>query len=150
MAVPDYQTLMLPLLKLHADGREWRRTELYDALANEFEVTEEQRAEALPSGRQSRFENRVGWAGTYLRKAGLLDSTGRGKSQLTPLGREVLLQSPPRINVHFLQQYASFQEFRRPRVDGDRASLGGEVPSESALDPEETIELGYQSLRDAF
>jgi restriction system protein len=89
MGVPDFQSVMLPLLKYTADGREHRQSESADALAQHFNLTDADRKELLPSGRQTRFDNRVAWAIVYLRKAGLLESTRRGLFRITGRGREI-------------------------------------------------------------
>jgi restriction system protein len=94
MAIPDYQSLMLPLLRLLEDGQEHTVREAIDKLANEFDLTEEERKALLPSGRQTVFRNRVSWASTYLNKAGVIESPRRGHMQITDRGKEVLKQNP--------------------------------------------------------
>jgi restriction system protein len=94
MAIPDYQSLMLPLLKFVKDEKEHSLKEATDALAREFDLSDSDLAEMLPSGRKTRFYDRIGWAGTYLRKAGLLNSSQRGRFQITKRGLEVL-RNPP-------------------------------------------------------
>jgi restriction system protein len=78
MAIPDYQTIMLPLLKFAADGKEHSTRESIEYLASQFKLTDEERKELLPSGTARLFDNRVGWASTYIRKAGLIESKRRG------------------------------------------------------------------------
>lgn len=78
MAMPDYQSVMLPVLKLAADGQEHSLRQIIDTLADQFSLTDEERRQLLPSGRQPAFDNWVGWAPTYLKKAGLLQSPRRG------------------------------------------------------------------------
>ncbi len=102
-------------------------------------------AELLPSGRKTRFYDRIGWAVTYLRKAGVLSSLGRGKFQITQRGLEVLKNSPSRINVEFLEQFEEFVEFR-----SRRERLDNETSTDEKLEiqtPEEAIEAAYQNLR---
>ena len=101
MAVPDYQSLMLPLLKVLGDGEEHSLHEVIETLANRFQITEEERQELLPSGRQAKLDNRVSWARTYMKKAGLLESTGRGKFRIKDRGLAVLRENPQDINVKF-------------------------------------------------
>src|SRR5881392_875116 len=101
MAVPDFQTLMLPLLKLASDCQEHTLTEAVEQLAQQFQLSDEDRAELLKSG-QPRLYNRVGWTSTYLKKAGLLQAVGPGRSgrfQLTDRGRDVLASCPAAIDV---------------------------------------------------
>lgn len=92
--IPDYQSLMLPLLKLVSDGQEHKYRDLIESLAIEFQVTDEERKELLASGNQAIFDNRVGWAKTYLKKAGLLDSPKRATFIITDLGRQTLAKNP--------------------------------------------------------
>jgi restriction system protein len=89
MAIPDFQSMMLPLLQLASDGQEHSLSEAADALAGYFELPDEETKELLPSGKQSKFDNRVGWARTYLKQAGLLESTGRGLFRITDRGLDV-------------------------------------------------------------
>lgn len=145
MAIPDYQSLMLPLLKLASDKSEHSLQEATQIIAKEFHLSEEDFAELLPSGRKTRFYDRIGWAITYLRKAGLLNSSGRGKFQITSRGLEVLKSPPPKINVEFLEQYDEFVEFRTRRDhDDDKASKEEEIEIQT---PEEAMEAAYQNLR---
>ena len=112
MTIPDYQTLMLPLLKAAACG-EAKISDIIAKLATEFNLTEEERQTLLPSGTQFTFSNRVQWARTYLSKAGLLESIGRGRFKITALGSETLAKTPLRIDNKFLYQFKSFQEFTK-------------------------------------
>ena len=112
MSIPDYQTLMLPLLKLLVDKQEHSLRETIEALAEEFGLTEPERKELLPSGQQPVFDNRVGWARTYMKKAGLLETTRRGYFRITDRGLEVLKQNPPIINDAFLMQFPEFVKFK--------------------------------------
>lgn len=112
MAIPDYQTLMLPLLKLAKDEKVISLRDATDKLAKEFNLTEDELAELLPSARKTRFYDRVGWAGTYLKKAGLLSSPERGKYQITNRGLDILKNPPERITDKFLEQFNEFIEFQ--------------------------------------
>lgn len=146
MVVPDYQSLMLPLLKVSGDGEEHSLHEVIETLADQFELTEADRRELLPSGRQAKFDNRVSWARTYMKKAGLLEYTGRGKFRITEIGRSVLRQTPSEINVKYLEQFPEFLEFRdRSSKDGNN-DQSDEV-QEGTQTPEEILEAGYQKLR---
>ncbi len=147
MAIPDYQSLMLPLLKLVSDEKEHSLKEATESLALEFNLTEADLVEMLPSARKTRFYDRVGWAATYLRKAGLLNSSGRGRFQITERGLAVLQNPPARINVKFLEQFEEFVEFqaRHEKDDGESS-----VPEVEPQTPEEAIEAAYQSLRQSL
>lgn len=151
MPIPDYQTLMLPLLDFAADGKEHTTREAIQALAERFNVSEEERKKLLPSGIQYIFDNRVGWACTYLKKANLLRPTKRGYFLVTDRGRDVRSKRPSRIDVAFLRQYPEFIEFQRPRK-GPEETVAAENANrtsngESSLTPEEAIEDGYSKLR---
>ncbi len=103
MAVPDYQSLMLPLLVIAGDGNEHSLNESIEILAQQIGVSEIDRNEMLPSGMQRKFDNRVSWARTYMQKALLLSSPGRSKFRTTERGLKVLKAHPPQINVKFLR-----------------------------------------------
>ena len=127
MAVPDFQTLMLPLLRLANDGQQHSVTETVDGLADAFQLSQDDRAELLRSG-QTRFYNRVNWAITYLKKAGLLQRVALGKFQITDRGRELLTTKPSAINVAFLEsRFPEMAAFRQPRA-------ADEVADEPAFD----------------
>lgn len=145
MAIPDYQSIMLPLLKFTGDGEEHSRREAIEALADEFSLTDEERKELLPSGRQAIFNNRVGWARTYMTKAGLLESTKRGYFQITERGLDVLKQNPPEINNAFLRQFPEFVEFQTPKQR--KVEEDTEQDISETRTPEEEIESAYQGVR---
>src|SRR5215469_3678432 len=110
MAIPDYQSVMLPLLSIGSDGKEHQMREVIKALADEFQLTDAERAELLPSGNRV-FENRVYWARTYLKKAGLLRNPKWGYWQITERGTRVLTERPAVINVQLLKQFPEFVEY---------------------------------------
>jgi len=146
MAIPDFQSFMLPLLKFASDGKEHSLSEASEALSHHFSITESDRREMLPSGRQTRFNNRVAWANVYLRKSGFLESTRRGRFKITERGQEILRSNPARIDVKFLLKNGDteFREFHRPsRQDGNH-----EEPSiETVRTPREIMDAGYQEMR---
>lgn len=144
MAVPDFQAVMLPLLELTSDGQEHVLGDAIDELARNFKLTLQEREELLPSGRQARFDNRVGWARTHLAKAGLVEGVGRGKFRLTDRGAAVLRQSPDRVDVRFLMQYPEYRDFKSRSYPSEPMESGLE---ESGQTPKEALELSYQSLR---
>ena len=143
MVIPDYQSVMLPLLKYAGDGKEHRIRDAVEKLAEEFRLSEEERKELLPSGQQAVFKNRVGWASTYLKKAGLLNSGKKGYFSITQKGLAVLRENPVSIDVNFLTRYEEFNEFRR----GKQAEITDLDKGETEqLDPRENLELSYQQL----
>lgn len=148
MPIPDYQTLMLPLLRFASDGNDHTTREAVEVLANEFQLTSVERTELLASGQQAIFNNRVGWANSYLKKAGLLESPRRGALRITGRGIEILGENPPRIDVRFLERFPEFIAFR----DAPRNTRGTEITEAvvaitTEQTPEEALELAHQSLR---
>src|SRR5260370_14812528 len=125
MPVPDYQTLMLPLLKDAGDGQEHRTSDVADRLARDFKLTEEERQQLLPSGKQTTFTNRVAWAKTYLVQAGLLEATKRAHFRITDRGRKVLAESPERIDNEYLSQCPEFPSVSRTQPPAGKASFFG-------------------------
>jgi restriction system protein len=111
MAIPDYQSLMLPVLAAFAQG-EARIGAIVEVLGGKLGLTPEERAELLPSGKQTIFSNRVHWAKTYLDKAGLIESTRRAHFKITPRGQQVLESCPARIDNTLLSQFEEFQQFK--------------------------------------
>lgn len=151
MPIPDYQSLMLPLLRFAADGRERRFREAIEALAVEFSLSDEERAELLPSGSQPVFDNRVGWAKTYLKQAGLVASAKRGLFHITEPGVALLAKNPTSVSLHTLDQYESFREFRarRREAGSDAADALAGTSEEAAVSstPEDQLASAYQRLR---
>jgi len=122
MAIPDYQTLMLPLLRISRDRGEHKFRDTVEALALEFQLTSDERSELLPSGTAFLFDNRVGWARTYLKQAGLLESPKRGIFRITERGLAVLAKDPTRVDVKYLDQFDEFRDFRSRRPEGEDSS----------------------------
>ncbi len=149
MAIPDYQSLMLPLLRLCADGQEHTLRDSIETLAGEFRQTPEERSQLLPSGQQPVFDNRVGWARTYMKKAGLLEAPRRGVVRITERGKQVLASNPTRVDAKFLEQFEEFMAFRvaSRRVDDDEPVLAANDETET---PEEALASAYQRLRGAL
>ncbi|MHB8859963.1 MAG: restriction endonuclease [Thermoleophilia bacterium] len=143
MPIPDYQTTMLPLLTYASDGSEHTLREAIEHLADQFKLTAQERKTLLPSGTQEMFANRVGWARTYLKKAGLLDSPRRGYFQITDRGLQVMKDSPTQINVAFLKQFPEFVEFQKPKNQTSEHAF-----DETEATPEETIGIGYKKIRE--
>jgi restriction system protein len=144
MPIPDYQAMMLPLLNFSRDGKEHSAREASDALAELYSLSEDERKELLPSGQQAVFTNRVAWARTYLKQAGLIEATRRGFFRISGRGLEVLKKKPSSIDVKFLEQFPEFLEFRNRRKDKDEVVESAEVSQQT---PEESLESAYQKLR---
>jgi restriction system protein len=144
MGIPDYQTLMLPLLKHTADGREHPFPSLVEEIAADFKLTDSERRELLPSSGQVVFNNRVGWARTYMKKAGLLSAPRRGVVQITERGVQVLRENPKRVDNKVLRRFPEFLEFQDPRTPDLRPESEALVAEQ--LDPRESIEAGYHRI----
>lgn len=149
MSVPDFQSLMLPLLKFSADGEQHTMQEAREGLAKEMGLSQEDLEEKLPSGRQSIFSNRVAWAKVYLTQAGVLESPERGRFNISDRGRSVLAEAPERISIKYLERFEEFQTFRQAgnKNRNQQVSDAGDDTSETAT-PEETLEQACQQLRD--
>ncbi|KPV49880.1 restriction endonuclease [Kouleothrix aurantiaca] len=147
MTVPDFQTLMLPLLQLAADGQEHKLSDAIEALAQQYKLSDADRRELLPSGRQSKFVNRVGWSATYLRKTKLLEGTGKGRFRITERGQKELRLNPTRIDLRYLDKYPELATFRRGTQLDTAASNGEAVVEATEQTPREVLETSYQLLR---
>lgn len=151
MPVPDYQSLMLPLLRFAGEKKEETSTgEAVEVIAKELNLTDEDLKEMLPSGIQFTLVNRVGWASTYMKKAGLLEATRRGYYRITPRGNELLDKKPNVINVRLLKQYPEFLEFQQLKGtrSSDKTAGPKETPDVSMATPSEALETAYENLRD--
>jgi restriction system protein len=150
MAVPDFQTLMLPALRLLGKRSPQTAGEVREALAAEFALTPEDLAQMLPSGKQATFGNRVAWAYSYLKQAGLISSPRRGAYEITERGRNVLASAPQRIDIGFLTQFPEFQAFRQGGEGREGAMETAQPVAAAALTPDEEIRAGYERLRAAL
>ncbi|MFM0016685.1 winged helix-turn-helix domain-containing protein [Paraburkholderia sediminicola] len=150
MAIPDFQTLMLPVLRT-AETVEMKISDVVESLADKFRPTEEERSELLPSGKQTTFVNRVHWAKSYLGKAGLVELTRRAHFRITDRGREVLANPPVRIDIRFLQQFPEFVLFRDAGSSTDKPADGlaaVEVVQTTGMTPDEMIRKAHRELED--
>jgi restriction system protein len=149
-AVPDFQSLMLPVLRAAADG-EISAVDLRNRVASELHLTEAALAEMLPSGRQTTFSNRTAWANIFLQRAGLLEKVSRGVYRITDQGRKVLAEGPERINMRFLERYPAYVEWRQ-RSAGIRPTEPGQIagPPAEHQTPEEQIEASQTALMAAL
>jgi restriction system protein len=151
MAIPDFQTVMLPLLVHLRDGQEQSNQETLKTLAEQFRLTEEERAQLLPSGQQPIFTNRVAWAKSHLKAAGLIESPRRGYYKICPRGIEVLQTNPGRVDLRLLSQFPEYLEFRKAKREvgtvGPEPTLVPEGEGDE-LTPEEHLEYGHQRIRE--
>lgn len=146
MAIPDFQSIMLPFLQFAGDGKEHTLREAIDHLGAQFKLTAEEMAELLPSGSQSRFGNRVHWARSYLKEAGLLENPARGAFRITAEGQKVLKSKPKEINIKFLTQFEKFKDFKA-RSNKGRSTTETDAEAEIRVTPKELLEESYQKLR---
>lgn len=143
MPIPDYETIMLPLLKAMSDGRVYTMRDLIESLSAEFQLTDPERRELLPSGQQPIFDNRVGWAKTYLKKAGLIESDKRGTARITQRGLAAIERAPGRIDADYLEQFPEFIAFRSQRNEEAVAPHSEPI----SRTPEEILEDTYLSIQ---
>lgn len=152
MPIPDYETLMLPLLKSMYDQKEHDLSELTEKLSQQFGLTDEERAQVLPSGKTPTMRSRVGWAKTYLKAAGLLDNPVRGTYLITQVGLTTLEKKPEKIDVNFLKRFPDFLEFlSRSTKDSGPKPLKekgkNSVVAPNPQTPEELFRSSYETLR---
>ncbi|MBO1064191.1 MULTISPECIES: restriction endonuclease [Nostocales] len=145
MTIPDFQAIMLPLLQYASDGKEHSLREAITYLADVFNLSDEEKKGLLPSGQQTVFDNRVGWARTHLKKAVLLEYPKRGFFQITDRGKDLLIQNPTKINIKFLNQFPEHIDFLNSKKDNDKSEP--EIIEISETTPQESIEFGYQKIR---
>src|SRR5438552_518690 len=147
--IPPFQELMLPIMRLAKTNGQASTSnrEFIDRTAEEFRLSEEDRKELLASGRQSRFENRVYWALVHLRRAGLIESSGRGLNRITERGHNILRQVPSRIDLKLLSQFPEFREFRKSKAPPTASVSGAE---EETASPAEQIETAFAELRESL
>jgi restriction system protein len=148
--IPDFQTLMRPVLAHLSDGSTHHIHEIRDAMANEFNLSDAERAELLPSGRQRRIDNRVGWSLSYLSQAGLVARPSRGNVQITDEGQAALAANLARIDMRTLEDYPSYREFKeRTRKDSLNARGSVQLPEPSHATPSELVEQAVGANRAA-
>ncbi len=153
MAVPPFQSFLLPLLQLAGDGHEHQMPAAMEALAVQLGLSDDDRRELVPSGRRTRLRDRAHWAKTYLQAAGLLSTPTRGHFVITEEGRRLLAESPPRIDIPLLLKYESFRKFKlnsgqngdSTNQDGQKEATAGEAPT-----PADAMESAYRQHRAAL
>lgn len=152
MPIPDYQTLMLPVLQLSANGEVHKFAQAIEELASKFRLTDEERNELLPSGTQAVFNNRVGWARSYLKQAGLLDTPRRGYFTISQRGRELLATNPNRIDISVLEQFPEFIDFKNRKKDkkDEDKTLVSQARTSTNETPEDALATAYSELRESL
>lgn len=141
--IPGFQTIMLPMMEILRDGEEHPLRDIIDELANKFGLSDTERRTLLHSGKQPVFDNRVGWARTYLKNAGLIEYTRRGYFRVTTLGANALTRKPAKIDIQYLDQFPGFRDFRTSKPKADAQPF-------QEVTPDEGIETAYQALNDTL
>ena len=147
MPIPDYQTLMLPLLKIAGDGKIHTKRDAVTELAVQFGLTESERKELLPSGKQEIFDNRVGWARTYIKHALLIEYVQRGQFRITDRGKQILAEKPERIDNAFLRRFPEFIEFQRRSRTAASEEYEAAVLAVETDTPDDLMATGYLNRR---
>lgn len=145
MPIPDYQTIMLPLLSFLKDQKEHSFNEVVEHISDQFNLSHEERKELLPSGKETIIHNRAGWARTYMVKAGLIESPRRGNMRISQRGLDVLNEKPNKINVKYLERFREFIAFRA--IKRDKQEDKNQTTILTSLDPKELLEEAYQKIR---
>lgn len=148
MAIPDFQSIMRPLLELHGDGEQHLNKDLLNKLAEQFKLTAEDRKTMLPSGRSKMFDNRVGWAKSYLSNAGLIESPKRSVSLITARGMELLREHTGSINLNFLlTHFPTLKQFREKKTETSEILTMQAFDAGISSTPEEELGNAYLKLR---
>jgi len=146
MAVPGFQKYFLPFLIIVKDEKEHTINELVERLANHFNLSDEDKNELVPSGRDTRHANRVKWTRTYFKKASIIESAGKAKVRITQRGLDVLSQKPKAIDIKFLDQFEDFKAFRTVTKSGEKETKE-DSQEEVVKTPEEILEDSYNNMR---
>ena len=148
MTIPKYDDLFLPFLQLLRDGKEHQIREVIDHLCDEFNLTDEERNRLLPSGKQLVMNNRVGWARTFLKKAGMLDYVRRGVTRITTRGTDYLATNPSTLRI---KDFKKYPDYDAAWATGNRSKTpDGEDDNVQTLTPEERIDEAYEELSKAL
>lgn len=148
MAIPDFQSVMLPLLQLCSDGKEHTNREAIEVISNQFKLTPEERKKRLPSGLARVIDNRIGWARTHMKRAGLLDNVQRGVFRITDRGMELLKEQPSEINMKTLRRYPEYAEARDQQTKKKKDRSPPPISEDEGKTPEEQIEEAYETIRE--
>jgi len=149
MPIPDFQSVFLPLLRYCADGNVHSKIDAVPALAAEFQLTDAELDIKLPSGKQGLFDNRVGWAKSYLKQGGLLEIVSRGLFKITQRGMGVLNESPTALNVKYLKRFPEFAAFHQG-TKPDKADGIVVITQPNSATPDELVSAGYKQLRESL
>lgn len=148
--IPDFQSLMLPLLQHINNSEEHSKKSVVDVLAEVMKLTAEEKNEMLPSRNQPVFYNRVTWAFAHLKAAKLIENTRRGFIKITPLGIEILAKKPIKVDLKFLKQLPTYIEARENWKNNSTETENSKTDEVDVQTPEELLEYGYQKVRNAL
>lgn len=153
MTIPDFQTVMRPVLTLLSDGKVWSTRDVIGAIADQFRLTDEERAQLIPSGRQRTIDNKVHWSLTHMSQAGLLERPVRAHVQITDAGRAVLARHPERVDMKVLQAFPSYMEFRErthaKKGTDDKSAAMAASTEEEAASPQDLLDAAVAENRAA-
>lgn len=151
MAIPDFQTIMLPLLKFCADGNEYTNQQALESLAEHFKLNDTERKQLLPSGQQCVFDNRVAWARAHMKMAEIVENTKRGVFRITERGKNILADSPSEINLRFLRQFPEYIKARDRSHESKKEEKSNPTCEEQeSKTPSERLEEAYMALRESL
>ena len=150
MAVPDFQTIMLPFLKLTSDQQEHSFSGMADFLAHEYDLSDDEIAELVPSGRQTRLMNRIYWVSTHFKKALLIEPSKRGSFRITPRGLQLLSENPSRIDLNTLRNYPEYVEFKDGKDSKIIIKQNSKLEIAVSETPDETLYTAYKTIRDGL
>lgn len=150
MPVPDFQSFLLPVLRLSADGNEHSMAEIRQRISVDMKLSPDELTEKLPSGSQTVFANRVAWSAVYLHRAGTLERTKRGVFRITARGHELLKQNPAKINIQTLNQFPEFVTFHKGSANGAASEEEQPAKLTKSQTPEEQLSAAYKVLREAL
>ena len=148
MAVPDFQTMMLPVLTALADSKPHSIREISETAAKAMGVSEEDRQEQLPSGNATKWGNRIAWIASHFKFAGVITRPARSQIQITERGLQILKGNPTRVDIKTLQQFAEYQAAKSQKKDSGKPTV--EIEEEPVTPPLETLEKSYDELRKAL
>jgi restriction system protein len=150
MPIPDFQSLMLPIMKIAEDGDEHTARELRQRIGEQLGLTEEERKELLPSGTQPVFTNRLAWSRAHLTMAGLLEKTGKGRFRITQRGKQAMASNPRTINLRFLFQFPEYSEARNRAKTDTPPEPTAQASASEVASPQERIELAFRDLNNSL
>jgi restriction system protein len=150
MPIPDFQFLMLSIMKVAQDGAEHTARELRQRIGDDLGLTDAERKELLPSGTQPVLTNRIAWARVHLTMAGLLEKTGKGRFRITQRGKEALSSNPSTINMRFLFQFPEYAEARNKAKTDTAVEPASHASTSEVASPQERIELAFRELNNSL